>query len=65
LKFDKETSRRGVKVLELKKIYLREDLIILKSNKYSLSLLDILNNYLKTTSYSPEYPESDKNVMLL
>ena len=61
LKFNKEASSRHLKIQEMQKIYLKDDIIFMKSSKWSLTMLDVLNDYMsRKTSFSPDYPESDK-----
>ena len=41
----------------MQKIYLKDDIIFMKSSKWSLTMLDVLNDYmLRKTSFSPDYP---------
>ena len=66
LKLNNESSFRNLKILEREKLYLKEDLVFMKSSKFALTLLDTLNDYLiHKTTFTPEYPETDKMVTYL
>jgi hypothetical protein len=66
LKLNNESSSRNLKILEREKLYLKEDLVFMKSSKFALTLLDTLNDYLiHKTTFTPEYPETDKMVTYL
>lgn len=45
----------------MQKLSLKDDIMFMKSSKWSLTLLDTLNDYIdKKTTFSADYPESDK-----
>lgn len=64
LKLNNEASARNLKIQEMQKYYLKEDILFMKSSKWSLTLLDTLNDYmLHKKSSSFDYPESEKQFL--
>lgn len=50
----------------MQKLCLKDDIMFMKSSKWSLTLLDTLNDYIcRKTTYTPDYPENDKLFMML
>ena len=61
LKISNEASSRNLKIQEMQKISLKDEILFMKSSKWSLTLLDTLNDYFaRKTTYSPNYPENEK-----
>lgn len=45
---------------EVSKIFINDELALIPTSDHTLTLLDILNDFMNKTAFGTEYPENDK-----
>lgn len=61
LELTRESFIRKLRLGEVKKVFISEEVCLVATSPYTVSLLDILNEHMSKTSFGEDYPDNDKS----
>lgn len=59
MEYSRESFVRKLRAKEVSKTFLNDETALVPTSPHTLTLLDILNNFMKKTSFSTDYPDND------
>ena len=63
LELTRESFIRKLKLSEVKKVFISEEVCLVATSPYTVSLLDILNEHMSKTPFGEDYPDNDKSYL--